>query len=88
MQYPAKLVLDGKAIENAFPDWYDILKNDRVEHVESETVWAANERAKRAKAMAPRQFNRIYGHCIGYLLSIKQAILPSISKTAMHIIMK
>ena len=46
MQYPAKLVMDGRVIENALPDWYDILQEQRVEPFESECVKKANERAK------------------------------------------
>ena len=38
MQYPAKLVMDGRVIENALPDWYDILQEQRVEPFESECV--------------------------------------------------
>lgn len=52
LQYPAKLVLDGKVIENAFPDWYDSLKGHRVEPHVSHVVAAANERAKQAKSTA------------------------------------
>lgn len=46
MQYPAKLVMDGRVIENALPDCYDILQEQRVEPFESECVQKANERAE------------------------------------------
>ncbi|MCG8048927.1 MAG: hypothetical protein N0E48_25555, partial [Candidatus Thiodiazotropha endolucinida] len=58
IQYPAKLVLEGKVIENALPDWYEILKGNRIEPVVSATVNAANSRAMQAKAQTTEHTNK------------------------------
>ena len=34
--FPAKLTINGKVIENKFPDWYTVLRGSRVEHTEKE----------------------------------------------------
>ena len=54
IQYPAKLVADGKVVENLFPDWYEIVRGHRIEPYISESVAAANERAKQVKVPAGR----------------------------------
>ena len=46
LQYPARLVVNGKIVEDAFPGWNEALKKVRVEPYVSQTVEAANRRAK------------------------------------------
>lgn len=46
LEYPARLVVARKVVEDAFPDWYEVLKVNRVEPIISEEVNAANLRAE------------------------------------------
>ena len=46
MEYPARLVIGRRVVENAFPDWYDVLRTKRVEPTISEEVKTANDRAE------------------------------------------
>ena len=46
MEYPARLVIGRRVVEDAFPDWYDVLRTKRVEPTISEEVKAANDRAE------------------------------------------
>lgn len=44
LQYPARLVLNGRVIEDALPDWYEVLKATRIKPYESSRVQAAKDR--------------------------------------------
>ena len=44
LQFPAKIVVNGRVVEDAFPGWNDALKKVRVEPYVSQTVEAANRR--------------------------------------------
>ena len=44
LQFPAKLAVNGRIVEDAFPAWNDALKKVRVEPYVSQTVEAANRR--------------------------------------------
>ena len=46
LEYPARLVIGRKVVEDAFPDWYNVLRTKRVEPTISEEVKAANDRAE------------------------------------------
>ena len=46
LEYPARLVIGRRVVEDAFPDWYDVLRTKRVEPTISEEVKAANDRAE------------------------------------------
>ena len=50
LQFPAKIVVNGNVVEDAFPGWNEALKKVRVEPFVSQNVKAANERAKNESA--------------------------------------
>ena len=49
LEYAARLVVGRTVVENAFPDWFEILKGKHIELVLSETVQAANSRAEQRR---------------------------------------
>ena len=49
LQYPARLVLNGRVIEDALPDWFEVLKASRIVPYESARVQAANSRFKQRR---------------------------------------
>ena len=50
LQFPAKIVVNGRVVEDAFPGWNDALKKVRVEPYVSQTVEAANRRVSERTA--------------------------------------
>ena len=49
LEYPARLVIGRKVVEDAFPDWYTVLSSKRVEPTISEAVKASNDRAEQRR---------------------------------------
>ena len=50
LQFPDKLVVNGRVVEDAFPGWNEMLKKIRVEPYVSKTVEAVNRRANNRTA--------------------------------------
>lgn len=51
LQYPARLVLNGRVIEDALPDWYEVLKADRIRPYGSLRVQAAKDRLNQRRGI-------------------------------------
>ena len=61
IEYPARLIVNGKTVSDAFPDWYTVLQQDRYEIATTlgQTVIGSTENTARMNSVQnePHQVN-------------------------------
>ena len=58
LEYPARIVVGKTIVDNAFPDWFEVLKGARLEPSISEDVKSANSRAETRRKSRMESFQR------------------------------
>ena len=58
LEYPARIVVGKTVVDDAFPDWFEVLKGARLEPSISEDVKSANSRAETRRKSRMESFQR------------------------------
>ena len=59
LEYPARIVVGKTVVDDAFPDWFEVLKGARLEPSISEDVKSANSRAETRRKSRMESFQRV-----------------------------